>query len=222
MWKAQGAEAGAIASNLIVSCDRNGTKPCAARPLRARKRRRRSTRAPADAEVRALARFRSRDAQPLRACGLRFLAISSYGHSGSDDASHGRMAPSRSGLRPAGSGDRMDRVNCPVPRSAPRRPRRSASSSGMNTAVPHDRGKAPQIASPRSEEPAQNRRATAQGALPHVPCGRIFKIISFGRNGLPEPIHKNALFSRNSRGEPLSRLCISSSRTLFLPAQLRS
>lgn len=166
MWKAQGAEAGAIASNLIVSCDRNGTKPCAARPLRARKRRRRSTRAPADAEVRALARFRSRDAQPLRACGLRFLAISSYGilfwqhvHSGSDDASHGRMAPSRSGLRPAGSGDRMDRVNCPVPRSAPRRPRRSASDPGMNTAVPHDMGKAHPIASPRSEEPVQNRRA---------------------------------------------------------------
>lgn len=152
--------AGPSAAGLIAFYDRTGTRPCDARPLQARRRCRRSTcaapRLGFPGEVLQCSNFW----WSPRGCGDWFRRVSLFGilflatrPLGADDASHGQVAPSRSVLRPAGSGDRLGRGNCPVLRSALQRPRRLAFASGMNTAVPHDMGIACPIASPGSEEP---------------------------------------------------------------------
>ncbi len=78
------------------------------------------------------------------------------------------------------------------------------------------------IASPVSGEPSRNRRRATEKRLRMARTAQAFGTLSFRNNGLMDMWRGSALFPRNPICEPLYGACISSSRTLFLPAQLRS
>lgn len=211
------------ARSFSASCDRSATRACAARPLQGHKKYRRST------SVRRLAAFSRRPARCVRGSAFSVRGLSCFRHPFDNAVNRGLMTRRKDGWRrrdqPFGLQVRSGGGDTPARsiRLAPRRPPGSVADPGMNTADLSHMGAPRGIASPGTAALRKTRSESAKGGCSGGVARCIARYNLLSCEGVAGSRAEEQFYCpRNLRPKPLYRSRISSSRTLFLPAQLRS